>query len=101
MWLVNQSQYNTLLIGYLFKVSLKKHIWWSAFRYFVIKKPFKNAVKQFEKHLDENLDDYVVGKLTSSWEMISQSKDMIIRSFRKCVIRKKVEGSEDTLIVVD
>ena len=67
----------------------------------VINKPFKNAVKQFEKHLDENLDDYVVGKLTRSWEMISQSKYMIIRSFRKCAIRKKVEGSEVILIVAD
>ena len=67
----------------------------------VINKPFKNAVKQFEKHLDENLDDYVVGKLTRSWEMISQSKYMIIRSFRKCAIRKKVEGWEVISIVAD
>ena len=29
----------------------------------VINKPFKNTIKEFGKHLDENLDDYVDGKL--------------------------------------
>ena len=33
----------------------------------VINKPFKNEIKeQFERHLDENLNDYVDGKLTVS-----------------------------------
>ena len=29
----------------------------------VINIPFKNTIKEFGKHLDENLDDYVDGKL--------------------------------------
>ena len=32
----------------------------------VINKPFKNAIKEFGRHLDENLDDYVDGKLIVS-----------------------------------
>ena len=72
-------------------------------------KPFKNYVReQFEKHLDENLDLYVEGKLAASercvlattfvgnaWEKLSENKDMIIRSFVKCGITSNVDGSED------
>lgn len=74
-----------------------------------VNKPFKNLVReQFEKHLDENLDKYVDGKLTASerrvlttkwvanaWQKVSENKDMIIRSFVKCGITCKLDGSED------
>ena len=40
-----------------------------------INKPFKNPVKgQFLKHLDENLDDYVAGKLTVSNRIVLTKK---------------------------
>ena len=72
-------------------------------------KPFKNYVReQFEKHLDENLESYVEGKLTASerrvlttkwvanaWEKLCKNKEMIIRSFVKCGITNKLDGSED------
>ena len=78
----------------------------------VINKPFKNAIKkQFERHLDEKLDDYVDGKLTVSdrrvlktnwvcntWERICQSKDMIIHSSRKCGITTNVDGLENSQV---
>ena len=38
----------------------------------VITKPFKNAIKEFGRHLDENLDDYVDGKLIVSARESSQ-----------------------------
>ena len=61
-----------------------------------VNKPFKNALKnKFERHLDENLDNYVEVKLAVSdrivlttkwvgnpWKKVCQSKDMIIRSFK-------------------
>ena len=76
----------------------------------VINKPFKNAIKeQLERHLDENLDEYVDGQLTlfdrrvlttncvgNAWEKICQSKDMIIRSFKKCDITTNVDWSENS-----
>ena len=41
----------------------------------VINKPFKNAAKdQFQRHLEENLDDYVDGKLTVSERRILTTK---------------------------
>ena len=63
----------------------------------VINKPCKNTIKeQFERPLDENLDNYVDGNLTVSdrivwttkwvgnaWDRICQSKDMIMCSFKK------------------
>ena len=75
----------------------------------VLNKPFKNLVReQFEKHLDENLNDYVEGKLTASkrrilttkwvaiaWEKLMQDKEMVIRSFKKCGITTNVDGSEN------
>ncbi len=74
-----------------------------------VNNPFKSYVReQFEKHLDENLEHYVEGKLTASerrvlttkwvgnaWEKLSENKDMIIRSFVKCGITSNVDGSED------
>ena len=63
----------------------------------VINKPCKNAIKeQFERPLDENLDNYVDGKLTVSdrivqttkwvgnvWDRNCQSKDTTMCSFKK------------------
>ena len=77
-----------------------------------INKLFKNAIKeQFEKHLDENLGGYVDDKLTVSdrrvlatkwvgntWETIFQSKDMIIRSFKKCSITTNIDDSENSQV---
>ena len=70
-----------------------------------VNKPFKNYVReQFEKHLDENLDLYVEGKLAASERRLLttkwvgnawENKDMIIRSFVKCGITSNVDGSED------
>ena len=40
-----------------------------------VNKPFKNRVReQFEKHLDENLDRYVEGKLTASERRVLTTK---------------------------
>ena len=40
-----------------------------------INKPFKNAVKvQFEKHLEENLNVYTEGKLTTSERRVLLTK---------------------------
>ena len=75
----------------------------------VINKSLKNVVKeQFKRHRNENLDDYVDGKLTvfdrrvlktkcvgNSWERIYESKD-IIRSLKKCGIATNVNDSEDS-----
>ena len=80
----------------------------------VVNKPFKNLVReQFEKHLDENLNDYVEGKLTASkrrvlttkwvaiaWEKVMQDKEMVIRSFKKCGITTNVDGSENDKVKI-
>ena len=77
-------------------------------------KPFKNLVReQFEKHLDENLNDYVEGKLTASkrrilttkwvaikWEKVMQDKETVIRSFKKCGITTNVDGSENDKVKI-
>ena len=74
-----------------------------------VNKPFKNYVReQFERHLDENLDLFVEGKLAASerrvlttkwvgnaWEKLSENKGMSIRSYVKCGITRHVDGSED------
>ena len=45
----------------------------------VLNKPFKNLVReQFEKHLDENLNDCVEGKLTASKRRILTTKGVAI-----------------------
>ena len=60
--------------------------------------------------MDENLDDYVDGKLpvsyrrvlttkwvgSNAWERICQSKYTLIRSLKKCGITKNVDGSENS-----
>ena len=63
--------------------------------------------------MDKNLDDYVDGKLTVSdgrvlttkWvgnacERICQSRDMIIRSFKKCGITMTVDHSKNSQVNV-
>ena len=80
----------------------------------VVNKPFKNLVReQFEKHLDENLNDYVEAKLTASkqrilttkwvaiaWEKVMQDKEMVIRSFKKCGITTNVDRSENDKVKI-
>lgn len=59
-------------------------------------------------HVQQNLEDYVRGRITASerrilftkwvgkaWEEISTKKDMAIHSFKKCGISIAVDGSED------
>lgn len=75
-----------------------------------VNKPFKGHIReQLEKHLDENLDRYAEGNLTASerrvlttkwvgnaWETLCKNnKEMVIRSFVKCGITNKLDGSED------
>ena len=74
-----------------------------------IKKPFKEVAKcQHEAHMSENLQLYTEGKLSASdrqvlltksvgkaWQEVNQSKDTIIRSFKKCGISLDLSGSED------
>ena len=56
-------------------------------------------------HLQENVEDYVQGKINAStkrvlfikwvgqaWEGISTKKDVIIRSFKKCGISVGIDG---------
>ena len=72
-----------------------------------VNKPFKNAVKiQFEKHLQENLTMYVEGKISASerqvlltkwvgnaWDEVCSNKEMLQRSFKKCGINVREDGS--------
>ena len=74
----------------------------------VINKPFKSHVRYcFERHLNENLDLYVEGKLlvserrvltsnwvVESWEKIKHDKEMIRHSFLKCGLSNALDGSE-------
>ena len=80
-----------------------------------INKPFKEVVKrQHEAHMSENLQLYTEGKLTASdrqvlltksvgkaWQEVNQSKDTIIRSFKKCGISLDLSGSEDDDINIE
>ena len=80
-----------------------------------VNKPFKNAVKiQFEKHLQENLTMYVEGKISESerrvllttwvgnaWDEVCSNKEMLQRSFKKCGINIKEDGSENTLVHIE
>ena len=65
-------------------------------------------------HLQDNLDDYVRGRITTSqrrvlltkwvgkaWEEISAKKEMTIRSFKKCGISVAIDGSEDGQINIE
>ena len=71
--------------------------------------PFKDAVKQqFEKHLEENLQQYTEGKISASerrvlvtkwvgkaWTEVGSNRDMVVHSFKKCGIPLSLDGSED------
>ena len=75
----------------------------------VINKPFKSHVRYcFERHLNENFDLYVEGKLLASerrvvttkwvaesWEKIKHDKEMIRHSFLKCGLSNALDGRED------
>lgn len=77
-----------------------------------VNKPFKNYVREeFEKHLDDNLERYVEGKIGASerrvlttkwvanaWEKVTASKECVIRSFVKCGLTNNLDGTEDKQI---
>ena len=77
-----------------------------------INKPFKNRVRQtFEEHLHKNLPLSTEGKLTASdrrdlttkwvgdaWSWIKEEKETIIRSFVKCGLSNKLDGSENHMV---
>ena len=81
----------------------------------VFNAPFKAAIDAMaNSHLQENLDDYVQGRISASdrrilftkwvgkaWEEISGKKEMIIRSFKKCGISVDIDGSEDDQINIE
>ena len=71
--------------------------------------PFKDAVKQqFEKHLEENLQQYTEGKISASerrvlvtkwvgkaWTEVGSNRDMVVHSFKKCGIPLSLDCSEN------
>ena len=75
----------------------------------VVNKPFKEVVDRLATtHMQENLDDYVRGKITASerralftkwvgqaWEEVSAKKDMVQQSFMKTGIAVAIDGSQD------
>lgn len=75
---------------------------------------FDSANKLATQHMQENLDDYVKGKITArerrilftkwvgqAWEEISSMKAMIKRSFVKAGIAVAIDGSQDSEINID
>ena len=74
-----------------------------------INKPFKNFVRrEFEEHIDKNLELYTNGKISASerrvlttkwvadaWQSIKGETDLIKRSFLKCGISNALDGSEN------
>ena len=80
----------------------------------VVKKPFKNYVRElFKKHIAENLEAYVEGTLsvakkrilTTKWvadarEKIQKPPDMINHSFLKCGLSNNLDGTEDDQIKI-
>ena len=77
-----------------------------------INKPFKNHIRtQFEVHIDENLESYTDGKISTAqrrvlitkwvanaWQLIKEDKRLIKRSFLKCGISNALDGSENDLV---
>ena len=75
----------------------------------VFNAPFKAAVeREATKHLQENLNSYVEGRINASehrvlftkwvgaaWEELLSKTEMIVRSFEKCGISVAPDGSED------
>ena len=78
----------------------------------VVNAPFKAFIKQLaDQHIHDHLDDYVHSTIPAknrrvlftkwvgeAWEHVSQQKDAVIRSFRKCGISLPIDGSEDSEI---
>ena len=81
----------------------------------VFNAPFKEAIDTMANdHVQNNLEDYVHGKITASerrvlftkwvgeaWETLSKKTEMVIRSFKKCGISVAIDGSEDTEININ
>ena len=80
----------------------------------VFNKPFKKAIDAMANNrLQENLDDYLRGRITASeikillkwfgkaWEEISAKEDRIICSFKKCGISVAIDGLEDDQIHIN
>ena len=78
----------------------------------VFNAPFKAAIEErATTHLQDNLHQYVSGKISASerrilftkwvgqsWEEISANKAMIVRSFEKCGISVPIDGTNDSAI---
>ena len=75
----------------------------------VVNKPFKDRINHLaSKHMQDNLDAYVNGKISAkerrilftqwvgqAWEEVSSNKEMVKRSFVKTGIAVAIDGSED------
>ena len=71
--------------------------------------PFKKKVESAAlQHMQDNLDEYLNGKITAgerrilltkwvgeAWEELAKNQEMIVRSFKKCGISIAADGSED------
>ena len=71
--------------------------------------PFKKKVENAaQQHMEENLDEYLNGKINAgerrilltkwvgeAWEELAENEEMVIRSFKKCGISVAADGSED------
>ena len=80
-----------------------------------VNKPFKDVVReQFEKHLEENLQRYTEGKISTSkrrvlvtkwvgkaWTEGGSNRDLVLRSFKKCGISLSLGGSENGEIHIE
>lgn len=78
----------------------------------VFNAPFKAAIEEkATAHLQDNLSDYINGKISASdrrilftkwvgqsWEDLSANQQMITRSFEKCGISVPIDGSNDSAI---
>ena len=78
----------------------------------VINAPFKAAIEEkATAHLQDNLNDYVTGKISASdrrvlftkwvgqsWADLSTNQQMTIRSFEKCGISVPIDGSNNAAI---
>ncbi len=81
----------------------------------VVNKQFKAAINHLAtKHMEENLDAYVNGRISAkerqilftkwvgqAWEEVSSNKEMIKRSFLKTGIAVAIDGSQDDEINVE
>ena len=81
----------------------------------LINKPFKDEVRPLsEDHLDENLDQYIDGKINASqqrvlttkwvgdaWSKVGKMKDSIISSFTKWGLSVAFDGSENNEVNIE